>query len=147
MRWLEHRLPPPLLALLLGWAMQAGAAWPPALPWPRAVAWPLMASLVLAGLVCDLSGLQRFLRVRTTINPLRPQNSSVLVTGDARTGIEVSFMWVDKDRTEDGAAGRALVASATCAASTSGMARQTCCPAAAGAVPSGTRCANFTVVP
>ncbi len=72
---------------------------------------------------------------------------SVLVTGDARTGIEVSFMWVDKDRTEDGAAGRALVASATCAASTSGMARQTCCPAAAGAVPSGTRCANFTVVP
>lgn len=72
---------------------------------------------------------------------------SVLVTGDARTGIEVSFMWTDKDRTEDGVAGRTLVASATCATSTSGMARQTCCPQAAGPVPAGTRCANFTVVP
>lgn len=72
---------------------------------------------------------------------------SVMVSGDARTGIEVSFMWVDKDRTEDGTTGRTLVASATCAANTSGMARQTCCPAAAGALPAGTRCANFTVVP
>ncbi|MCO5975848.1 methyltransferase family protein [Ideonella oryzae] len=81
MRWLEHRVPPPLLALLLGWAMHASAAGSPALPWPRAVAWPLMALLVLAGLACDLSGLWRFLRARTTINPLRPQNSSALVTG------------------------------------------------------------------
>jgi len=81
MRWLEHRVPPPLLALLLGWAMHAGASWPPALPWPRTVAWPLMAGLGLTGLACDLSGLQRFLQARTTINPLRPQNSSALVTG------------------------------------------------------------------
>ncbi|MDI1348544.1 type IV pilus modification protein PilV [Aquabacterium sp.] len=72
-----------------------------------------------------------------------PQGS-VRVTGDAHTGIEVTFMWTDKDRTQDGVNGRTLVASAECATSTTGMARQSCCP---GGVPDGTRCANFMVVP
>lgn len=69
---------------------------------------------------------------------------SVRVTGDARTGINVTFMWTDKDRTQDGVNGRALVTINECATGTTGMARQTCCPAG---LPDGTRCANFTVVP
>lgn len=102
-----------------------------------------------AGVTCSGVDLARYDKAqwRAAVRRSLPRGS-VLVTGDARTGIEVSFMWTDKDRTEDGANGRALVAAnAACTPSTSGMARQTCCPEAAGPVPAGTRCANFTVVP
>lgn len=80
MRSLETRIPPPALALL-----HAGAMWLAADRWPTpALAWPgrvwLVGVLVLVGLSFDLSGLIRFVKARTTINPMRPQKTSALVT-------------------------------------------------------------------
>lgn len=81
MSWLEHRLPPPVVALLLAAGMWWLAAWPPAWPWTGEGRWPLVLALVVVGLLFDLSGLVVFLRQRTTINPLRPERASSLVTG------------------------------------------------------------------
>jgi protein-S-isoprenylcysteine O-methyltransferase Ste14 len=60
------------------WAV---ATLPPAFalaPWVRDA---LVLLLVAAGLAFDLAGLVAFRRLRTTVNPLRPQNASALVTG------------------------------------------------------------------
>ena len=78
---LEHRIPPPLVGLVIAAAMWAVAALPPALavaPGPRQV---LVGLLVVAGLAFDLCGFIAFRRLRTTVNPLRPENASALVTG------------------------------------------------------------------
>jgi protein-S-isoprenylcysteine O-methyltransferase Ste14 len=80
---LEHLVPPPLVAFLLAAGMWWLAAWPPAWPWAGELRWPLVLALVVAGLLFDLSGLLVFLRRRTTINPLRPERASVLVTSGA----------------------------------------------------------------
>lgn len=78
---LELKIPPPIAGLLVGLAMWALSLVGPSfglLPgWRIAV----VALLVLAGLVVDLLGLLAFLGARTTVNPLRPERSSALVTG------------------------------------------------------------------
>ncbi len=78
---LELKIPPPIVGLLVGLAMWALSLVGPSfglLPgWRIAV----VALLVLAGLAVDLLGLLAFLGARTTVNPLRPQRSSALVTG------------------------------------------------------------------
>ena len=82
LRWLEHKLPPPVMALLLGAAMgglgHAGSAPLPALqgawtPW-------LAGGLVGVGLGFDLTGLWAFYRARTTFNPLQPGKATQIVT-------------------------------------------------------------------
>ncbi len=78
---LELKIPPPIVGLLVGLAMWALSLVGPSfglLPgWRIAV----VALLVLAGLAVDLLGLLAFLGARTTVNPLRPERSSALVTG------------------------------------------------------------------
>jgi len=54
---------------------------PPALPLAAGLRQGLALLLVLAGLALDLSGFLAFRRERTTLNPLRPQRASALVTG------------------------------------------------------------------
>jgi protein-S-isoprenylcysteine O-methyltransferase Ste14 len=79
-QWLELKLPPPLLASLAGGIMWLVARQLPAL----AVDWPgqqtLAMTLALAGGLIDLAGAVAFYRARTTINPLNPDNTSVMVT-------------------------------------------------------------------
>jgi len=77
---LEHLVPPPLVALLLAVGMWWLAAWTPPWPWTDEARLPMVVALVAAGLLFDLSGLVVFLRWRTTINPLRPERASALVT-------------------------------------------------------------------
>lgn len=81
MRWLELKIPPPVVALLL-----AGAAWVVAwalpvlaLELPNMLRRGLAASLALGGLSFDVLALLRFRSARTTINPLDPSRSSALV--------------------------------------------------------------------
>lgn len=76
------RIPPPLVALTLA-----------ALLWQVAVRWPVPAGMVLpqawrlagavlaggVGLALDLVGVAAFVRARTTVNPMRPQNTRALV--------------------------------------------------------------------
>lgn len=77
--WFELKLPPPLLAVLLGagmWAL-AEASGGRVAPGP----WRLGACIVLAlcALALDLPSLWLFLRRHTTINPMRPANTRALV--------------------------------------------------------------------
>lgn len=78
MRWLECRIPPPLVGLTCAALMAAltwwRAGWPPA----ATVQWPLWLLLALAVLL-DGSAVLAFVRRHTTVNPLTPQRSSVLV--------------------------------------------------------------------
>lgn len=76
---LELKIPPPLVALLLGVGMWALARATGALDvgvWARG--WAAGLLLCAAG-AFDLSGLIAFRRARTTINPLRPAMASALV--------------------------------------------------------------------
>ena len=80
MRLLEHTIPPPVVAGVIGLAMWFVS--PGSLLWsdmlrPRGL---VVLALVIAGLTFDLLGLLAFLRARTSINPLRPHRASMLVT-------------------------------------------------------------------
>ncbi|MDC7706026.1 methyltransferase family protein [Vogesella indigofera] len=78
MRWLECRIPPPLVGLMCAALMAALTWWRAGWPPPPALSWPLWLLLVLAVLL-DGSAVLAFVRQHTTVNPLRPQNSSALV--------------------------------------------------------------------
>jgi type IV pilus assembly protein PilV len=90
-------------------------------------------------------------RVRESI----PQGA-VFVAGNRSTGIDVTFMWLDKDYTDksvktyDGTTDTtvSLLAAPTCSTANteSGIAQQTCCPAAAS-VPAGVRCTRLSFMP
>lgn len=82
---------------------------------------------------CDMAEWQR--AVRRTL-----PNGSVSVSGTASRGMTVTFAWLDKDFSGP---------SATCSASTTGVAAGTCCPAALSLTTADNhvRCANFTVMP
>ncbi|WP_152222949.1 isoprenylcysteine carboxylmethyltransferase family protein [Pseudomonas sp. SCB32] len=75
MNWLEHRIPPPLVAVLLGTLM-----WLPARPLPPFGGRLWLALLVLlAGIAACLAGVLSFRRARTTVNPMKPETASALV--------------------------------------------------------------------
>jgi protein-S-isoprenylcysteine O-methyltransferase Ste14 len=80
MRALELKVPPPVVALLIGVAMWfvAGQSESPQLPVAvRVVAFVVIA---LVGGATALAGDLEFKRARTTINPFKPENSTALVT-------------------------------------------------------------------
>ncbi len=82
MRWLDTRIPPPLVAAAtaLGMWLAAPAA-------ARAAAWPstplrlaLAVAIALAGGAAAAAGSRAFKRAKTTLNPLRPHKAAALVT-------------------------------------------------------------------
>lgn len=82
MHALEHRIPPPIVALLLVLAMwqlstRLGGAW----ALPLGVRIGLGGGVALLGIAAGISGVIEFRRARTTVNPLTPTSSSSLVTG------------------------------------------------------------------
>jgi protein-S-isoprenylcysteine O-methyltransferase Ste14 len=80
MRWLETRFPPPvvmLIAALLIWGLRR--AFPEMgvfIPGRRAIYWALLA----VGLLVAVAGVVSFRRARTTVNPMKPDTASSLVT-------------------------------------------------------------------
>lgn len=79
MRALEHRIPPPVVGLLVAAAMWGTARITTAtlaVPDPAFAA----AAIALAGLAFDVAGIVSFLRAKTTVNPLRPEKATVLVS-------------------------------------------------------------------
>lgn len=79
MHVLDHKIPPPVVALLC-----AALAWLLARATPGATLdWPLRAwataGLVAIGLLLDVWGLLAFRRAGTTLNPLAPERSSTVV--------------------------------------------------------------------
>lgn len=80
MRWPEHRIPPPVIDATFALAMWATARLLPGLSadWPGRIA--LSVALALAGVLLALAGVVSFRRHRTTVNPLKPQAASALVS-------------------------------------------------------------------
>jgi len=87
---LELKIPPPLVGLVCGLGMYGLArlldpavvvlAAPGAVPGPPAMLRWLAILLAAVALAFDARSVLDFVRARTTINPLKPANSSALVT-------------------------------------------------------------------
>ena len=79
MRFLELRIPPPAVGLLV-----AGAMWiahlPPILPLPALVRLLVAGVLAAVGATVAMGGVMSFRRAQTTVNPLRPETSAALVS-------------------------------------------------------------------
>lgn len=80
MRALELKVPPVLLVLLAGAGMFAVARLAPGFAWPIPAREALAGLLVAAGVVIALAGVMAFRRMRTTVNPTRPETSSAVVS-------------------------------------------------------------------
>lgn len=78
---LEHKIPPPIVGALIAAAMWAVSASGPQFPMASEFRCAAVVILVVAGVAFDLLGLAAFRAARTTVNPLRPERASALVTG------------------------------------------------------------------
>jgi protein-S-isoprenylcysteine O-methyltransferase Ste14 len=81
MRFLENRIPPPIVGLLTGLGMWAVARVTPVIVPPHALRWGVAGALVLAGLMLTAPAVMAFARAHTTVNPLTPDAATALVTG------------------------------------------------------------------
>ena len=81
MRFLELRVPPPLAGIVIAGGMWLAASSRFALPPVPALA-PLTAAIILvvAGVAVGLGGVISFRRARTTVNPLKPETTTALVS-------------------------------------------------------------------
>ena len=80
MRALELKIPPPVVALLIGVAMWFCSRFGPVLELPLLVRVAAFVAIGLLGGVTAFAGNREFRRAKTTINPFRPQNATALVT-------------------------------------------------------------------
>ena len=81
MHSLDHKIPPPVIGALVAFGMWAVAEVGPQFDLALQARYILAGALVVVGLAFDLLGLVAFRASRTTINPLRPERSTALVTG------------------------------------------------------------------
>ncbi|WP_443694132.1 methyltransferase family protein [Pseudomonas sp.] len=78
---MDNRIPPPLVATLFGLLMWCAARYLPG-SMQLTIEWRTSLALVvlLAGLAICLAGVLSFRRARTTVNPLKPETASALVS-------------------------------------------------------------------
>jgi protein-S-isoprenylcysteine O-methyltransferase Ste14 len=77
---LELRIPPPVVALVVGAAMWALSRVAPPLADRGPLSTSLAVAVALAGLSASVAGTLAFRRARTTVNPMKPEKASFLVT-------------------------------------------------------------------
>ena len=82
---LELRIPPPVVALVVAAAMWFAAALVPALEVPAPVRITLAIAITLLGGVFSIAGVVSFRRAKTTVNPMKPERASSLVTSGIYT--------------------------------------------------------------
>jgi protein-S-isoprenylcysteine O-methyltransferase Ste14 len=80
MKALEHKVPPPLIALLSAAMMWAIARAAPAIQIDSTVRFALVAILATIGGIFAFSGFSAFARAKTTVNPIDIEAASALVT-------------------------------------------------------------------
>ena len=78
---LEHKIPPPLVGLLCALLMWGLSTQTPVIHWWGVTAQIVTGVLVVIGLFLDSGGLVSFIRKKTTINPIKIEKASALVTG------------------------------------------------------------------
>ena len=81
MHWLDHKVPPPIVALLLGALMWGFARISPSIQIEPMLRIAGALALVVLGIAVALSGAIAFRRSKTTTNPLKPTAASSLVVG------------------------------------------------------------------
>ena len=79
MRFLELRVPPPIVALVIAAGMWVVTLLPPLVLMPRIVRLLVAALLAATGVAVALAGVVSFRRARTTVNPLKPETTAALV--------------------------------------------------------------------
>ncbi len=80
MKSLELKIPPPVVALLSVLAMWLVARWLPQWSWPSTALTALGAVLAVAGVALIITAMRTFAGSKTTINPLKPAESALIVS-------------------------------------------------------------------
>jgi protein-S-isoprenylcysteine O-methyltransferase Ste14 len=80
MRFLELRIPPPIVGLTVAGGMWTVAHLPPPVQLPSLVRVPVALALVATGSAIAMGGIWSFRRAQTTVNPLKPERSAALVS-------------------------------------------------------------------
>jgi protein-S-isoprenylcysteine O-methyltransferase Ste14 len=80
MQALELKIPPPAVAVLIAGAMWGISVVTPSLDVPDLIRVVAAVAVALAGGGIALSGVVSFRRARTTVNPMKPETTSSLVT-------------------------------------------------------------------
>jgi protein-S-isoprenylcysteine O-methyltransferase Ste14 len=81
MEWLEHRVPPPIVAACFAALMWLVATVIPAFDFEVPERGAVVLILAAAGLAIGIMAFLHFRAAKTTVNPLAPEESSALVTG------------------------------------------------------------------
>lgn len=79
--WLDLKIPPPIVGVLVAIAMWAVAKAGLQFSLESHVRYTIVCILIVMGIALDLLGLAAFRASRTTVNPLKPDHASALVTG------------------------------------------------------------------
>lgn len=79
MRWLEHKVPPPIVAALIGLAMWGVAQISPRVEIAPRGRTAIACLFFVAGFCVAVSAFIAFRRARTTVNPNKPERASALV--------------------------------------------------------------------
>ena len=74
MKFLEHRIPPPAVALCLAILMWFAPSVVPSLAVPFDIRLGLALALLVVGQAIAIAGMVSFRRAKTTVNPLKPDN-------------------------------------------------------------------------
>jgi protein-S-isoprenylcysteine O-methyltransferase Ste14 len=77
---LDNKIPPPVVGALVAAGMWGASILGPQFPLASVPKYSLVAILVGAGLTFDALGILAFRRSRTTVNPLKPERASAMVT-------------------------------------------------------------------
>ena len=80
MRWLEHRIPPPAVAVLIAAAMWGAARLGLSIDLSPTFRIAVAAGVALVGVAFNVAGMVAFRRAQTTLNPMTPEKASTLVT-------------------------------------------------------------------
>jgi protein-S-isoprenylcysteine O-methyltransferase Ste14 len=79
MQTLELKVPPPLVAALIGASMWVIARLPPAIALPEFIRTVTALPVALAGAALTITGVLSFRLARTTVNPMKPEAAALLV--------------------------------------------------------------------
>ena len=78
--FLELRIPPPVVGLVIAGGMWTVARFPPIVELPELVRLLAVVVLAVIGVATAIAGVMSFRRAQTTVNPLKPETSAVLVS-------------------------------------------------------------------
>jgi protein-S-isoprenylcysteine O-methyltransferase Ste14 len=81
MQALELKVPPPIVALLLALTMWGASKVTTVLEMPALPRMVVAGTIAFLGCAISIAATIRFREARTTVNPMKPENASSLVTG------------------------------------------------------------------